>query len=360
MRPEDIAEAPLPEVPGYRAISAVGAGSHGVVFRARDLAAQDVVALKVLRPEYARALSAPPLARARRGLEERIARLGALSSRALVVPREAAEFSDEEGGRRLALVMPFIEGDSLARALQRNVRFEPARASGLASDVARALGAAHEAGLVHGALHPGKIILTGTDDRDGGLRRAQSSRGGEARVLGAGLGETLPPDFDDPRAVVRLSPHVYAASEVLAGDLPGEAADVFSLGAILYHVLTGLAPYRARSLAALKVERADGPPVWPRGATDELPAPLVHLVDRMMNPAAAARPRLDSRMFSELSGSARSRRPSAFRRASDRPTPPPPRTFGVAEALGGRADVRGRRARRGIPHRTGRDRARDS
>ena len=313
MRPEDIAEASPPEVPGYRAISAVGAGSHGVVFRARELATQDIVALKVLRPEYARALAAPPVARARRCLEDRIARLADARSQALVVPREVVEFSDEEGGRQLALVIPYIEGDSLTRALQRNVRFAPARASGLASDVARALGAAHEAGLFHGALHPGKILLAETGECPGG--------GGGARVLGAGLGETLSPDFDDPRAVVRLSPHVYAASEVLAGDPPGEAADVFSLGAVLYHVLTGLAPYRARSLAALKVERADGPPVWPRGATEELPAPLVRLVDRMMDPRAAARPRLDSRILSELAGAARGRRPSAFRRTSGRPTP---------------------------------------
>jgi len=301
----------LPEAPGFRVIAAVGAGSRGSVFRARDLTSQDVVALKVLEDGCLAALAdAPGLAAgaspdeakstgrldaARHSISDLLAHLTAIDSPGLVTPRRVVEVArkEEDGGPALALVMEFVEGDSLARALQRNVRFAPAHAAGIARKAAAALIPAHAAGFVHGGLHPGKIVL---------------GEGEVVRVLGAGLGETPREVSEEGAAAGRTSPCVYAANEVLAGDRPSEAADVFSLGAILYHLLTGLPPYKSRGLGALRVERADGPLVWPRGAMEELPPRLIALVDRMASPAPSDRPRLDHAFLSELASSPKSRR----------------------------------------------------
>jgi len=308
MRLEDLPHVALPDVPGFRPIAAVGAGSRGVVFRARELATGEVVALKVM-PEEALPRAGEPaeagpeerLESARCALEAAIERLAGVECSTLVRPRRAIRLSDPP---RIALVMEYVEGDTLVSALARSVRFAPTRAAKIAAEVAQALRAAAAAGLVHGALHPGKVILAGP----------------LVRLLGTGLGERLPAAFEDPEVSGRASPHIYAADEVLAGDAPTAASDAFSLGAILYHMLTGYPPYEAKSLAALRVERADGPIVWPRGAAGEIPLWMITLVDRLTSRDASARPALSEKLFAEPSGGRR--RPSAARTPKVREKPP--------------------------------------
>jgi hypothetical protein len=300
----------LPDVPGFRVIAAAGAGSRGVVFRARDLATQDLVALKVLGRACVAGLVDSPgagdrasdLDAARRSLGDLVAHLATIDAPGLVRPRRVVEVprGSEEDGPALAFAMEFVDGDSLARALQRNVRFAPARAAAILRDAAGALRSARASGFVHGGLHPGKVLIGRSDARAGS--------DDEVRVLGTGLGETLPNDFVPAEVSGRTSPHVYAADEVLAGDRATEASDVFSLGAVLYHLLTGLPPYKSRGLGALKVERADGPLIWPRGAMDELPPKLVKLVDRMTAAAPSRRPGLDHALLAELASAPKSRR----------------------------------------------------
>ncbi|MHC4253539.1 MAG: protein kinase domain-containing protein [Planctomycetota bacterium] len=304
MGPYDPESAELPEVPGFRVIAAAGAGSRGVVFRARDLASQELVALKVLEPGYASSLADAPgldvdangrLDAARRSIGDLLAHLAAVDAPGLVTPRRVVEVArgGEGSGPALAFVMEFVDGDSLARGLQRNVRFAPARAAGIAREAAAALLAAHAGGFVHGGLHPGKLLLA--DER--------------TRVLGTGLGETLPEEFRPAEAAGRTSPHVYAAHEVLAGDRPTEASDVFSLGAILYHLLTGLPPYKSRGLGALKVERADGP------------GPHFSAAEQEVLPPAGAYARHDNaRRAAERCGAARGTCPRAGAPGGAHPT----------------------------------------
>lgn len=276
---EELAAVRPPEVPGYRVIHAIGAGSRGVVFRARRLDDQEIVALKVLKGEAVSDL-AETGEDAERELGVRLRALSRASVVELVVPTKVVSFGRpmlQDFG--LALEMEFVDGDSLAQVLRRGVRLSPARAGETARRLASALEESHAAGLAHGMLHPGKVLLL-----PGG------SRGQEVRLLGMGLGEPLPREFETPYETGRLSPHIYAAPEVLSGDRAIPPSDVFSLGAVLYHLLTGRPPYRADSLPALLVERADGPPSWPRGAPSEVPPALMGLVDRMLRAAPGERP----------------------------------------------------------------------
>jgi serine/threonine protein kinase len=256
--------------PGYRLIVRLGAGNNGIVYRGRELETQQLVALKVYHPGI--------LGKAGflRGLDSAV-----LSARGLVSENAAVAFGLIEGrsGHSLALAMELVGGEFLARALQRNVRFSPVRALRLARCLADGLAAAKSAGLEGSVLHPGHIAIHGETAK--------------IVALGWSIAEGLPARYEHAPEQGVFAPAIYAAPEFLAGARPDSRSDIFSLGAILYHMLTGLVPFKARDLAGLKLERSDGLR-WPRGANSLIPSEVIGLVGRMLEgdplfrPSAAA------------------------------------------------------------------------
>ncbi len=252
--------------PGYRLIVELGAGRNGRVYRARELETQRLVALKAYRPEV--------LGRAGfvSGLDS-----AALAARRFKHPAASRVYGliEARKGGRLALAMELVGGEVLARALQRNVRFSVVRALRLAKDLAAALADAHEAGLVAGVLHPGHVVVYGES----------------AKLLGLGWSavEGLPAEYEHTPDEGRFAPAAYAAPEVLSGSRFDQRSDVFALGAVLYHMLTGLVPFRARDMAGLKLERTEGLR-WPRGADSLIPPEVIGLVGRALELDAALRP----------------------------------------------------------------------
>ncbi len=230
------------ELRGYRMIAQLG----GRTWRARGLADQSLAAVKFLAGADAAAL--------RRKAE----RQKALGAEAPGVVR-VGQVEEIPGGS--AVVTPFVEGEALARALERGVRMEVPRAVSLTRSVAESLsrGAAKE--LAHGALDPARIIV----------------RGDEAFVLGLGMGEAC----EGPA-------QVYAAPEVLSGKPSDCRSDIYSLGALLFHMLTGHPPFPVSSLGALKLAKT-AELRWPRGSEESIPPRVLKLVQRMMAPEADAR-----------------------------------------------------------------------
>jgi hypothetical protein len=187
----------------------------------------------------------------------------------------------EEEPSRIVLLMDYAPGEPLAKALKHNQPLSLTRALLIALQCGNALHYAALHKLHHGRLHPGDIIL-GED---------------HPRIVGVGLGER--PEhaaWSEPEGAF-FEPLAYIAPEAMPSQpfpesVGGRAAtDLYSLGAILFHALTGQPPFKGTDEGALDAERKfiNAPVVWPTDKKDALPADVVALVDRMMSPKPAAR-----------------------------------------------------------------------
>jgi serine/threonine protein kinase len=231
----------MPSLPrqfgSYELIEEIGRGGMGVVYKARQANLDRTVALKVLLAgEFA---SASEAARFR---DEALS-AARLDHRGIVPVYEAAE---AEG--RSYLTMKLIDGASLAQRLPEYVG-RPAAVARLLEAVAAAVHHAHSRGVIHRDLKPANILL----DRDGA-----------PHVTDFGLAWRLDRDESLTRTGVLVGTPSYMAPEQAAGSKAREltaAADVYSLGAILYELLTGRPPFRADSSAeTLRQVREEEPP----------------------------------------------------------------------------------------------------
>jgi WD40 repeat protein/predicted Ser/Thr protein kinase len=234
------AEEPLPgHIGRYRILGRIGAGGMGTVYKALDPELQRVVALKVPRFDPARD-DLPTLTQ--RFLRE--ARAAAQIRHAHVCP--IYDVGEREG--RPYVVMAFVEGQSLGDQLRGGGRYDdPAEAVHLVRQVLDALEAVHGSGLVHRDLKPGNILLDAAGRAvltDFGLARAEQ----EAERLTAD-------------GVVVGTP-AYMAPEQAAGQAEriGPRTDLYSLGVVLYRLLTGRLPFEGTAVQVLwKIGREEPP-----------------------------------------------------------------------------------------------------
>ena len=251
---------PLPSPPmawGHlQVIERLASGAFGDLYRARDPQLDRVVALKLLRPRPAGDASISRL------LSE--AQTLARVSHPNVVVVHGADVRDGRAG----LWMELIEGQTLESVLHERGRFGAGEAISIGRDVCRALAAVHGAGLVHSDVKAqnvmresgGRIVLM-----DFGAGRAQ---GTSASVAGTPL---------------------YFAPEVLAGAPPTPQSDVYSLGVLLFYLLTQSYPCLADDLETLRRVHADGPRAHLRDLRPGLPDALVDCVERALEADPAMR-----------------------------------------------------------------------
>jgi DNA-binding beta-propeller fold protein YncE/predicted Ser/Thr protein kinase len=212
---------------GYRIESLIARGGMGVVYRATQLALERPVALKVIAHELA----------GKEGFRERFlseSRLAASLDHPSVVPVYDAREEDGE----LIVAMRLIEGGDLRKLIDRDGPLPLARAVMLLVQVAEAL--AHAAGIVHRDVKPHNILVEGD--------RAYLSDFGLAKAFeetGDGSGASIVGTVE------------YMAPEQWRGERVGPAADVYSLGCVLYEALTGIVPY-ARKDADTEPEIPEG------------------------------------------------------------------------------------------------------
>ena len=214
---------------GYRIDSLIARGGMGVVYRATQLTLERTVALKVISGELA----------GKEGFRERFlreSRLAASLDHPSVVPVYDAREEDGE----LIVAMRLVEGGDLRRLIDREGPLEPERAIALLGQIAEALDAAHAAGIVHRDVKPHNILVEGERAylSDFGLAKAFEETGGGA---GASIVGTVE----------------YMAPEQWRGERVDPAADVYSLGCVLYEALTGIVPY-ARKDADTEPEMPEG------------------------------------------------------------------------------------------------------
>ncbi len=233
----------------YEVLGPLGSGGMGDVYRATDTALRRDVAIKVLPPDVASDLE-------RRARFEREAQALA----ALNHPNIAQIYGFEKAGDRLAIVMELVEGEDLSARIARGP-VPPTDALAIAGQIADALDAAHECGLVHRDLKPANVKVR--DDGtvkvlDFGLVKALSQDSGSG-VQDAASAPTIVSPATRLGAI--LGTAAYMAPEQAAGKVVDKRADVWGFGVVLYEMLTGRALFAADSvpetLAAVLRARID-------------------------------------------------------------------------------------------------------
>ncbi len=213
----------------YRVVALAGRGGMGEVYRAEDLTLEQAVALKFLPA----ALSQDAAALARFHAEVRTARQ-------VSHPNVCRMFDIGEAGGTLFLTMEYVDGEDLASVVRRIGRLSPDKATEVARQICAGLAAAHERGVIHRDLKPANVMLDGA---------------GKIRVMDFGLAGVA---ASIKGADVRAGTPAYMAPEQLAGREVSTKSDLYSLGLILYEILTGKRAFEAATLPELMKQRESG------------------------------------------------------------------------------------------------------
>ena len=232
----------------------------GLVFRAQQARPERIVALKVIAPE----LASNEAFRARFEQESAVA---AQIEHPNVIP--VYEVGEDRG--IVFIAMRFVDGVNLGELRRRSGRLEPAHATRLIGQVASALDAAHARGLVHRDVKPGNMLVSGTDPEEhiyltdfGLTKRNDESRGLTASGMYVG---TLD----------------YIAPEQVTGERVGAATDVYSLGCVLYELLSGSVPFPRETDVAKVFAHVSGQAQPLRELVPEVPPRLSRVVEQAMS-----------------------------------------------------------------------------
>ena len=223
------------EIAGFRIESEIGRGGMGVVYLAHQEFPERRVALKLLSPY----LADDPAFRERFIRESNAA---ASTEHPHIVP--VYEAGEADG--HLYLAMRYVEGTDLGTLLERERSLSPERASRICAEIADALGAAHERGLIHRDVKPGNILLDGRD---------------HAYLTDFGLIRRTKLHTDLTKTGQFMGTIDYVAPEQIKGGQIDGRADVYSLGCVLYECITGSRPFeRDTEVATIYAHLEDPPP----------------------------------------------------------------------------------------------------
>jgi len=246
----------------YRILAFLGAGGMGEVYRATDTRLGREIALKILPSDVG-------------ADHERLARFQqeAKAAAALNHPNIVTLFSAEETAGVHFLTMELVDGRSLHELIPPE-GFPADRVIALGTSLAEAIAAAHEKGLVHRDLKPANVMLTG-DGRvkvlDFGLAK---------NIRATGQDDTTVTSFGETRVGVVLGTPFYMSPEQISGAAIDQRTDIFSLGIILYEMLTGRRPFQGTSTAELAASiLCDSPPAITKTG---VPSTLINVVDRCL------------------------------------------------------------------------------
>jgi eukaryotic-like serine/threonine-protein kinase len=248
----------------YRLDEVIGRGGMSTVYRGTDLALDRVVAVKVALDPL---VEQSPIYLARFTRE-------AQAAAAIGHPGVVTVYDAGADGPTRFIVMEFVPGRSLADILRDRKPFEPDEAANIAAQVADALSAAHAAGIVHRDVKPGNIMVEPDDS---------------VKVLDFGIARALDSNTLTQTATV-LGTSAYMSPEQALGQPVDARSDIYSLGCVLYEMLTGEPPFMADVSAAVLHQHVRVEPKPARERNPAIPPALNDLVIEMLAKQAKDRP----------------------------------------------------------------------
>jgi serine/threonine-protein kinase len=247
----------------YQLLERIGRGGMSDVFRARDLMLERSVAIKVLHEKYSND----------KAFQDRFtaeARAAANLSHPNIVTVHDFGFDQDQ----LYIVMEHIPGKDLKTILRQRGRYSIDDAIPLMVQACAGVGYAHRAGLVHCDIKPHNFIVT-SDNR--------------LKVTDFGIARALSTIQPDERADVVWGSPQYFSPEQAVGEAPSPSSDVYSLGIVLYEVLTGALPFTAPSSEELARLHLEMNPIPPSEYIPDIPSTLEEIVTKVLAKEPAAR-----------------------------------------------------------------------
>ena len=281
----------------YQLLEPLGTGGMAQVFRARDLMLERFVAIKMLRADY----SADPSVQVRFRQEAKAA--ANLSHPNIVTVHD---FGYDQN--KLFIVMEHVPGTNLKVMIDNLGKFSPEDALPIIIQACAGLGYAHRAGIVHCDVKPHNILITPD-------RRVKVTDFGIARAI-SGINP------DEKHEVVWGSP-LYFSPEQAAGQAPSPASDVYSLGVVMYEMLTGRPPFVAKTPETLARLHREMTPQAPSTLNPKISPDMEQILLKILSKEPAARYRTADQLGRVLFTFGQ-QKPRIRRPASPTPVPPQP------------------------------------
>ncbi len=260
----------------YELLHPIGTGGMAVVHKAIDTMLERTVAIKLLRDDFSNDTD----------FRDRF-RQEARSAANLSHPNIITVYDFGLDQQYLFIVMEFISGTDLKSIIRQKGRFTVRETLNLMVQACAGVGYAHRAGLVHCDIKPHNMLVSND-------QRLKVTDFGIARALA-----TITPE--EQSDVVWGSPH-YFSPEQASGSAPSPASDVYSLGIILYEMLTGHLPFISNDATELARMHREDQPTPPRLLNKEIPTQLEEIILKVLSKEPSSRYRTADQLGRILSG----------------------------------------------------------
>ena len=257
----------------YEIIEELGAGGMGRVYRAFDKKIDEEVALKLLKPAIA----------ADKRIVERF-RNELKIARKIRHANVCGMFDLGEEGETLFISMEYVRGEDLSSLIRRTEKLTAGKAVLIARQVAEGLGEAHKLGVVHRDLKPGNIMI----DKEG-----------NAKIMDFGIARSLHSGGITAEGGIIGTPE-YMSPEQVEGKEADQRSDLYSLGIILYEMVTGRAPFEGDTPFSVAYKHRHEAPEEPRKFNPQLPDALNRVILRCLEKDREARYQTAQELLADL------------------------------------------------------------